>query len=179
MLYIQQGANLWLYVELEKENCLNPFLLLTTKSSVKRIGLEFDNPAFMNKMIALFYLFFGVFSLHLIPATTTAQSADEITQSIQSGSSKSLSKFLNETVTLNINNNLSDYSKNQAEQIFRDFFRKNPPKEFKVLHQDESTDKSWHIIGIYHSVEADFRVLLKGTKQNEMLSISSMEFTKE
>lgn len=166
-------------MKLEKENCLNPFLRLIAKSTVKWIGLEFDNPAFMNKMIALFYLFFGVLSFYLLPATTTAQTADEITQSIQSGSSKSLSKFLNETVTLNINNTLSDYSKNQAEQIFRDFFRKNPPKEFKVLHQDESADKSWHIIGKYHSEEADFRVLVKGTRQNGGLSISSMEFTKE
>jgi hypothetical protein len=133
----------------------------------------------MNKMVAFFFIFCGIICLHLFTATVSAQTTDDITQSIQSGSSKSLGKFLKETVTLNINNNLSDYSKNQAEQIFRDFFRKNPPKEFKVLHQDESADKSWYIIGLYLSEEADFRVLLKGARQEGALIISSMEFTKE
>lgn len=133
----------------------------------------------MNKMVAFFFMFCGIVCLHLLTATVSAQTTDDITQSIQTGSSKSLGKFLKETVTLNINNNLSDYSKNQAEQIFRDFFRKNPPKEFKVLHQDESADKSWYIIGLYLSEEADFRVLLKGARQEGILSISSMEFTKE
>lgn len=142
-------------------------------------GLEFEEAAFMNKMIALFGFFFGILIFTFVSTHTVAQTTDEITKSIASGSSKSLGKFLNETVTLNINNNLSDYSKNQAELVFRDFFRKHPPKDFEVLHRDEPTDRTWHFIGKYYSDEADFRVLVKGTKQNGALSISTMEFTKE
>ncbi len=133
----------------------------------------------MNKIIALFYLFLGITYLTAFTPSVTAQSTDKITETVQSGSSKALGKFLKGNVTLNINNTLSDYSKNQAEQILRDFFRKNPPKEFKQLHQDEPADRSWHIIGRYLSEEANFRVLIKGVKEEGKLMISSMEFTKE
>src|SRR5690554_48530 len=132
----------------------------------------------MHKVITLVCFFFGILILASLPTQSTAQTTEEITKSIQSGSSRDLGKFFNQTVTLNINNTLSDYSKNQAELMFRDFFRRYPVKEFKVLHQDESSDKSWHLIGKYTSLDS-FRVLLKGTKQNGLTRISSMEFSKE
>ena len=133
----------------------------------------------MKRIIVLFYLFFGMVYLIACPPTATAQSIDEITQTIQNGSSKALGKFLQDNVTLNINNTLSDYSKNQAEQILRDFFRKNPCKEFEVLHQDESADKTWHFIGQYLGDGASFKVLVKGAKQDGKLTVSHIEFTKE
>lgn len=144
-----------------------------------RIGLNFDNGEFMKRLVALFYLFFGIVYLTVVPSTATAQGLENITQSLHTGSSKSLGKYLQDNVTLNINNTLSDYSKNQAEQILRDFFRKNPPKEFKVLHQDEPADTSWFIIGQYHTGQAVYHVLVKGLKQEEKLVVSTIEFTKQ
>lgn len=129
--------------------------------------------------MVLFYLFSGMVYLLACPPTATAQSIDEITHAIQNGSSKALGKSLQNNVTLNINNTLSDYSKNQAEQILRDFFRKNPSKEFKVLHQDESADKTWHFIGQYLGDGASFKVLVKGAQQDGKLTVSHIEFTKE
>lgn len=136
---------------------------------------------FMNKVTALFCFCFVIALLTIASNQTLAQAqaTEDITQALQDGSSKSLGKFLNETVTLNVNNNVSDYSKNQAELILREFFRKNPPKELQILHQDESTDKSWHFIGRYRSETADFRILVKGAKPNGLLRISTLEFTKE
>lgn len=133
----------------------------------------------MKRFIALFYLFFGMIYLTAVLSPATAQTIEEITQSVHTGSSKGLGKSLQDNITLNINHTLSDYSKNQAEQVLRDFFRKNPPQEFKVLHQDEPADKSWFIIGQYLSEEAIFKVLIKGMKQEEKLLISTIEFTKE
>lgn len=144
-----------------------------------RIGLNFDNGEFMKRLVALFYLFFGIVYLTVVPSTATAQGLENITQSLHTGSSKSLGKYLQDNVTLNINNTLSDYSKNQAEQILRDFFRKNPPKEFKVLHQDEPADTNWFIIGQYHTEQAVYHVLVKGLKQEEKLVVSTIEFTKQ
>lgn len=133
----------------------------------------------MKRIIVLSYLFFGIAFLTTYSLSATAQTIDEITETIHSGSSKALGKFLDDNVTLNVNNTLSDYSKNQAEQVLRDFFRKNPPKELKILHQDESADKTWYIIGQYLSKETNFKVLIKGIKQGERLIISNIEFTKE
>ena len=133
----------------------------------------------MKRIFVLFYFVFGVAFLTTYSLSATAQTIDEITETIHSGSSKTLGKFLDDNVTLNINNTLSDFSKNQAEQVLRNFFRKNPPKELNILHQDESADKPWYIIGKYLSKETDFKVLIKGIKQGERLIISSIEFTKE
>ena len=133
----------------------------------------------MKRIVDVFCLFFGIIFLTIYHPPATAQTIDEITQSIHTGSSKALGKSMQDNITLNINNTLSDYSKNQAEQILRDFFRKNPPKELKVLHRDESADKAWYIIGQYRSEEANFKVLVKGIRQEGRLIISSMEFTKE
>jgi hypothetical protein len=155
-----------------------PFPLLTHNSN-RRIGLVFDEAAFMNKMIVVVYLFFGIIFYTALLPPATAQTVDEIVQAVQSGSSKSLGKFLKETVTLSVNNTLSDYSRNQAEQVLRDFFRKTPAKEFKTLHQDESADRSWYIIGQYISEDANFKVLIQGMKQDGKLIISNMEFSKE
>lgn len=133
----------------------------------------------MKRLIALCYLFFGIVFLSTYPLTTSAQAIDEITQALQLGSSKTLGKYLQDHVSLNVNNTLSDYSRNQAEQILRDFFRKNPPKEFKILHQDEAADNTWHFIGQYLSDEASFKVLVKGAKQGGGLTVSQIDFTKE
>jgi len=133
----------------------------------------------MKRIVVLFHLLFGILYITASLSPATAQGLEEITHSLQTGSSKTLGKYLHDNVTLNINNTLSDYSKNQAEQILRDFFRKNPPKEFKVLHQDEPGDKSWFIIGQYHNEEAVFNVLVKGLKQEEKLVVLTIEFTKQ
>lgn len=132
----------------------------------------------MNRL-AFFGYCFTIIVLFSFPSPTAAQSTGKITESLHSGSSKELGKFFSNQITLTLNKTQSDYSKNQAELVFRDFFRKHPPEDFKLLHEDESADKSWYFIGKYVSSDSDFRVLVKGTKQNGTYIIESMEFSKE
>ncbi|HLT08679.1 MAG TPA: DUF4783 domain-containing protein [Cyclobacteriaceae bacterium] len=143
-----------------------------------RIGVDFDSADFMNKMFALGCVLLGIVAFTYLRALPL-QNIEEISAAMQTGSSKSLARFFKDSVSLNISNNFSSYSKNQAEQILREFFRKYPCEEFKILHQDQPEDKSWHIIGQYSSVEETFKVLIKGLREDGKLSISSLEFTKE
>lgn len=133
----------------------------------------------MTKIIAALILCLGIFLLTFNTTQVTAQSQDEIAQSILTGSSKELAQYFNTTIALNMNNNPGDFSKNQAELIFRDFFRKYPPQNFEVIHQGESTEILWYFIGNYMSEEDTFKVLVKGKKENEAISIYSIDFTKE
>ena len=130
-------------------------------------------------MIAVVHFFFGVIFISFIIPHGSSQVMDEIVNSIQNGSSRDLSKFFNNTIALNMDNNSGDYSKNQSEVIFRDFFRKFPPEDFKVVHHRESHDNAWYIIGDYISKEADFTVLVKGKSENGSSSIYSMDFSRE
>lgn len=164
----------------EREINLNKFLYLAVISPQKEsfIWLGIWSARIMLKNITLVCFFFGIIMIALLPKQSTAQTTEKIIESLQTASSKGLGKFFQESITLNMNNTLSDYSSNQAELVIRDFFRKYPVQEFKVLHQDESTDKSWHLIGKYVSGD-NFKVLVKGTKENGKTRISSIEFSKE
>lgn len=133
----------------------------------------------MNKLIASLILGLGMLFFSLRTHEVTAQSQEDIAQSIQSGSSKTLAAYFNSSIVLNINNNTGDFSKNQAELIFRDFFRKFPPQDFEVIRQGESTEPLWYFIGNYRSEEDIFKVLIKGKSDQEALIIYSVDFTKE
>ncbi|MEX2591627.1 MAG: DUF4783 domain-containing protein [Anditalea sp.] len=133
----------------------------------------------MNKMNALIIYYFGILFLLSSTVLAIAPSTDEIAQAIQSGSSRKLAEHFNNTIALKINNPSSDYSKNQAELIFRDFFKKFPPKNFQILHQGESSENLWYLIGNYLSEEADFKVLVKGKWENGIVSIYSIEISRE
>ena len=143
------------------------------------IGLKFDNAAFMNEWIAHTVYIFGLIFLSCQVPTTSAQNMDGIVESIQSGSSKDLGKYFNRTIALNMDKAQGDYSNNQAQLIFRDFFRKSPPNEFEIIHQDTTSDKIWYFIGKYWSNAANFKVLVKGTQEKGALSIYSIDFTRE
>ena len=141
--------------------------------------MDFDIRDFMNKMIAVIHFLSGIIFLSFVTPNDSNQVIDEIVQSIQTGSSRELSKFFTNTIALSMDENSGDYSKNQSELIFRDFFRRFPPEDFKVVHQRESHDNAWYIIGNYLSKEADFTVLVKGKSENGSSNIYSMDIRRE
>jgi len=104
---------------------------------------------------------------------------DEIALSIKAGSSKELSSFFESNVELNINGNEGDYSKNQAELIIRDFFKKFPPLDFEIVHKGKSGNQINYFIGTYKSSGADFRILIKCKVIQEENRIYSMDFNRE
>ena len=133
----------------------------------------------MNKIIARISVFLGLISLTFIFTPSFGQSTEEITQIIKDGASKDLAQYLHHTVSLNINNASGDYSRKQTEVILRDFFRKSPPRDFTVVHEGESAENIWYLIGNYTCQDALLKVLIKGRKENGNMSIYSLDFTKE
>lgn len=74
---------------------------------------------------------------------------NEIALAIQSGNSKEVSKFFQKNVELTIIDKEDMYSSAQAEVILKDFFAKNPPVSFKLIHQGQSNEGSKYGIGNY------------------------------
>ncbi len=83
------------------------------------------------------------------PAMSQADIFDNISSIIRSGDAKQISKYLGNNVDLTILNTEEVYSKAQAEQILKDFFTKNTPKSFTIIHQGLSKEKSKYAIGNY------------------------------
>ena len=72
---------------------------------------------------------------------------DNISNAIGAGDAKQLASYFGNTVELTIMNREESYSKTQAELIVRDFFAKNPPKSFTILHKGSSKDGTYYAIG--------------------------------
>ncbi|HEX5003422.1 MAG TPA: DUF4783 domain-containing protein [Bacteroidia bacterium] len=83
-------------------------------------------------------------------ATAAVALADiytDISNAIRSGDAKSVARYFNSTVDLTILDQEEVYSKAQAEQILRDFFSKNAPRSFTLIHKGVSKEGAKYAIG--------------------------------
>lgn len=135
----------------------------------------------MRLFIAVFINLFTLFS----PAQTIKPDiqnplVEQIEHALKQGSSKEIAKIMDATIEIKLGDNRGNFSKNQAEIILRDFFKKHPPKNFKIVHQSESSETISYLIGNYQSPTGLFKTLIK-SKPNpaNQLRIYSLEITKE
>jgi len=71
----------------------------------------------------------------------------DISNAIRSGDARAVAKFFSTTVDLTILNQEEVYSKAQAEQVLRDFFSKNTPRTFNLIHKGVSKEGAKYAIG--------------------------------
>lgn len=111
-----------------------------------------------------------------------AQQPDVIAQvkeSIKAGSAKELTKYLNQTVDVTLGDDVKNYSKTQAEFVFRDFFKQNPPSEFSIVHQGSSRGGQPFAIGQYKSGTNTYRVFMKIKTIGNAQLVHEISFVKE
>jgi hypothetical protein len=103
----------------------------------------------------------------------------QVKETIKAGSAKELAKFLNQTVDVSLDGAPQAYSKAQAEFIFRDFFKQNPPDEFRIIHQGTSKGGQTFGIGQYKTGGATYRVYMKIKGVNDQPLVHEISFAKE
>ena len=106
--------------------------------------------------------------------TANAQAFENVKTAIKIGSGKELSTYFENNIEITVDGKTSNYSKAQAEFIVKDFFKKNPSKGFKIIHNGKSEGGLKYSIGTYTS-SSSYRVLIrmKGDK------VYNLSFTKE
>lgn len=72
---------------------------------------------------------------------------DEVSVAIRSGDAKQLATYFGSSVDLTVISQEDVYSKAQAELIVKDFFSRNPPKSFTLLHKGSSREGTVYGIG--------------------------------
>src|SRR5215510_11424465 len=72
---------------------------------------------------------------------------DEVALAVRSGDSRQLATYFGSSVDLTILSQEDVYSKAQAELIVKDFFTRNPPKSFTLLHKGSSKEGTVYGIG--------------------------------
>lgn len=82
-----------------------------------------------------------------ISAIAAVDIYENIANAIRSGNAEQISMYFNTNVDLTIGNKEEVYSKAQAEQILKDFFAKNTPRSFTLIHQGLSKEGAKYAIG--------------------------------
>lgn len=103
---------------------------------------------------------------------------EAISSAFKAGNSKELVKHFNTNVELVILENEDVYSKTQAEMILRDFFDKQPPKNFAILHQG-GKNGSKYAIGDLTTTKGNFRVYFLLKKREDTYLIHQLRIEKE
>ena len=130
-----------------------------------------------NRLTALFII--TALSLTVFSAFGQTDVIVQIKETLKAGSAKELSTYLNATVDVTIDGNLQNYSKAQAEFVFRDFFKQHPPGEFNIIHQGTSKGGQTFGIGQYKSGSETYRVYMKIKAVDNQQLVHEISFAKE
>jgi len=103
----------------------------------------------------------------------------QVKETIKAGSAKELSRYLNQTVDVTLDDGPQSYSKAQAEFVFRDFFKQHPPAEFNIIHQGTSKGGQTFGIGQYKSGPETYRVYMKIKAVDSQQLVHEISFAKE
>ena len=98
--------------------------------------------------------------LVLVMAVAFADVFDDVVVAMKAQSAKDISKLMNTSVELTINDNEGVYSKQQAEIMLRNFFAQNQPKNITIQHKGSSGQGAKYAIAIYESAQGKFRVYI-------------------
>jgi hypothetical protein len=130
----------------------------------------------MHMLSVLFYLSLGFYSG--IFKEVVVNTIDPVVSAIHTGSSSDLARFFDSSISLNVNGQQGEYSKNQAEIIIKDFFKRNPPKTFSLVFQSENTNNLSSYIGDYQSGSSSYKVFIKVFQSGNSIKIYSLDFVK-
>ena len=120
-----------------------------------------------------------LFAVLSCPVAYALDSYDEVCNDIRSGDARQLATFFGSSVDLTVANQEDVYSKAQAEFVFRDFFKANPPNEFSITHQGSSKGGQPYAIGQYKSGSDTYRVFMKIKTFGNQLLVHEISFVKE
>ena len=101
---------------------------------------------------------------------------EEVVSAIKQGDAGNLSRYLDNTVEINMSGKSNSYSKAQAEIILKDFFSKNQVKAFEMLHQGEAGGGSRYGIGNMTTTTGHFRTSFFLQKKGGTLVLNELRF---
>ena len=130
----------------------------------------------MKKRMVLLMGFCGLLSLN---AWAQGDIFAPMKEALKAGSAKELVKYLNQSVDINMEGNVSTYSKAQAEFVFRDFFKKHPVTDFNIVHTGSSKGGLQFAIGRYLGTGESYNVLIRLKDVEGANLIHEINFVKE
>jgi hypothetical protein len=132
------------------------------------------------KMIRAFLVtFICILALGGTSANAQNEVINNVRDALKTGSSRELSKYLNNTVEISINGEKSSYSRNQAEFVLKDFFNKYPSQGFRYVHQGSSKEGLKYTVGTYTYDRGEFRVFMLIKQIEGTYLLDKIDFNEE
>lgn len=113
----------------------------------------------------------------LAAVTVKAEVYDDIASAIRSGDAKQVAAYFSSSIDLAVLSQEDVYSKAQGEFMVKDFFSKNPPKSFTIVHKGSSKDGILFMVGTYVSSNGkSFRTSIVLKNSQGKYSIQELRF---
>lgn len=127
------------------------------------------------KQILIFIFGMLVLSGYSIANATPSEIPDEVIEALKMGNSKKLAKYFNQNLELVILEDGGFYTEKQAEILVDDFFAKNKPNSFQVVHSGNQSNASFIIGRMKCYSDYVFRVYVLMRKFNGEFVITQLK----
>jgi hypothetical protein len=98
---------------------------------------------------------------------------------IKANNAKDVVKYFNQSVDINLEGEVNNYSKAQSEFILADFFKKHPVTDFTIIHTGSSPSGLKFAIGKYQSRTDSYNVLMRVKESDKKYLVHEISFIKE
>jgi hypothetical protein len=98
---------------------------------------------------------------------------------IKANNAKETVKNFNSSVDINIEGEINNYSRAQAEFVLTDFFKKHPVADFNIVHTGSSPNGLKFAIGKYQSGSDNYSVLMRVRESDKKYFVHEISFIKE
>jgi len=122
-------------------------------------------------IVALF-IFLGV-------VVVMADEFDSIASAIKVGDAHGIALYFDKNVDVKTDDKPITYSRNQAELVLREFFHRNVPRAFTIIHRGSSAKGAKYIIGNLETSQGNFRSFVYVKVVNQKQFIEEITFEKQ
>ncbi len=105
----------------------------------------------MNKTFTILLFFFSCFITKTASAQGGKSPVEDVVWAFKNNKIQEFTRNFDTYVPVSINNNASNYSRNQAEIVVKDFFEKNPVRDFNVMDTGTPTNNNRSMIATFSS----------------------------
>lgn len=98
---------------------------------------------------------------------------------IKKGDATALVKTFAVSVDINLEGNISTYSKTQSEFVLKEFFKKHPVSDFAIMHTGSSKGGLQFAVGRYLTGGDVYTVLIRVRQVGEPYLVHEISFVKE
>ena len=102
-----------------------------------------------------------------------------VKDAIKANSAKDAVRYFNQSVDTNVEGEVNNYSKAQAEFVLSDFFKKHPVADFNIVHTGSSPSGLKFAIGKYQSGADSYSVLMRVKESDKKYFVHEISFIKE